>query len=80
MIDKIFKIIADIDNLKAKNPEEFEALRIKYLSKKGIVNSLMSEFRTVSPDKKKEVGLQLNLLKNSLQDRINELKRNLEGR
>ena len=79
MIDKIFRILADIDNLKASNPEEFEALRIKYLSKKGIVNSLMSEFRTVSPDQKKEVGLQLNKLKNSLQDRINELKKNIEN-
>ena len=78
MIDKIFRILADIDNLKASNPEEFEALRIKYLSKKGIVNSLMSEFRTVSPDQKKEVGLQLNKLKNALQDRINELKRDIE--
>lgn len=79
MIDKIFRILADIDNLKASNPEEFEALRIKYLSKKGIVNSLMSEFRTVSPDQKKEVGLQLNKLKNALQDRINKLKRDIEN-
>ena len=79
MIDKIFRILADIDNLKASNPEEFEALRIKYLSKKGIVNSLMSEFRTVSPDQKKEVGLQLNKLKNALQDRINELRRDIEN-
>ena len=79
MIDKIFKILADIDNLKASNPEEFEALRIKYLSKKGIVNSLMSEFRTVSPDQKKEVGLQLNKLKNALQNRINELKREIDN-
>ncbi len=79
MIDKIFRILADIDDLKASNPEEFEALRIKYLSKKGIVNSLMSEFRTVSPEQKKEVGLQLNKLKNSLQERINELKKNIEN-
>ena len=79
MIDKIFRILADIDNLKASNPEEFEALRIKYLSKKGIVNSLMSEFRSVSPDQKKEVGIQLNRLKNTLQDRINELKKNLDN-
>ena len=77
MIDKIFKILSEINNLKANNPEEFEALRIKYLSKKGIISSLMSEFRTVSPDDKKEVGQQLNKLKNTLQDRLNELKENL---
>ena len=79
MIDKIFRILSEIDNLKASNPEEFEALRIKYLSKKGIVNTLMSEFRTVPSDEKKEVGQQLNRLKNALQDRINELKKNLDN-
>lgn len=77
MIDEIFKIFSEINNLKASNPEEFEALRIKYLSKKGVINSLMSEFRTISPDKKKEVGQQLNKLKETLQNRLNELKENL---
>lgn len=79
MIDKIFRILSEIDNLKASNPEEFEALRIKYLSKKGIVNSLMSEFRTVPSEEKKEVGQQLNILKNALQDRINDLKKSLDN-
>ena len=79
MIDKIFRILSEIDNLKATNPEEFEALRIKYLSKKGIVNTLMSEFRTVPSEQKKEVGQQLNILKNALQDRINALKKNLDN-
>ncbi len=79
MIDKIFRILSEIDNLKASNPEEFEALRIKYLSKKGIVNSLMSDFRTVPPEQKKEVGQKLNLLKTALQDRISELKKNIES-
>ena len=79
MIDKIFRILSEIDNLKATNPEEFEALRIKYLSKKGIVNSLMGEFRAVPSEQKKEVGQQLNILKNALQDRINELKKNLDN-
>lgn len=77
MIDEIFKIFSEINNLKASNPEEFEALRIKYLSKKGVINSLMSEFRTVSPDEKREVGQQLNKLKETLQNRLNELKENL---
>lgn len=78
MVDKILKIIAEIDDLKANNPEEFENLRIKYLSKKGVINSLMNEFRDVSADQKKEVGQQLNILKTRVQNRINELKKGLE--
>ena len=33
MIDKIFRILADIDNLKASNPEEFSSY--KYLLKES---------------------------------------------
>ena len=29
------------------NAEELEALRIKYLSKKGVINALMADFRNV---------------------------------
>ncbi|HTN68428.1 MAG TPA: phenylalanine--tRNA ligase subunit alpha [Dysgonamonadaceae bacterium] len=78
MIDRIIKVLSEIKDLKASNPKEYEALRIKYLSKKGVVSSLMSEFRNVSPDEKREVGQQLNKLKNRLQDRLDELKKNLE--
>ena len=78
MIDRIIKLLSEIDNLKANNPEEYEALRIKYLSKKGVISSLMSEFRDVPPEQKKEVGQKLNVLKKAFQDRISELKRELE--
>mgnify|MGYP000484297009 CR=1 FL=1 len=35
MIDKINRLKAEIDALKASKADEIEALRIKYLSKKG---------------------------------------------
>ena len=79
MIDKIIRLLSEIDNLKANNPEEYEALRIKYLSKKGVISSLMSEFRDVPPEQKKEVGQKLNVLKKAFEDRISELKRELEN-
>lgn len=78
MIDRIIKLLSEIDNLKANNPEEYEALRIKYLSKKGVISSLMSEFRDVPPEQKKEVGQKLNVLKKAFQERISQLKRELE--
>ena len=69
MRDRIIKLLSEIDNLKANNPEEYEALRIKYLSKKGVISSLMSEFRDVPSEQKKEVGQKLNHLKKAFQDR-----------
>ena len=46
----------EVEALKAANPEELEALRIKYLSKKGAINDLMADFRNVAAEQKKEVG------------------------
>ena len=74
MIAKIKHLLEEIDTLKASNAEELEALRIKYLSKKGAINDLMADFRNVAADQKKEVGMRLNELKTKAQDKINNLK------
>lgn len=74
MIDKINALKAEIATLSASTTEEAEQLRIKYLSKKGLVTSLFSEFRTVPAEQKKEFGLLLNELKILATDKINELK------
>src|SRR5574344_2965965 len=77
MLAKIEKLLQDINNISASNLEELEALRIKYLSKKGEINSLMADFRNVAADQKKEVGMKINELKNRTQERFNTLKENL---
>lgn len=72
--DKIEALKTEIENLKAANADEVEALRIKYLSKKGFVSLLFDEFKTVAPELKREMGQRLNELKQRAQDRIAELK------
>lgn len=74
MIDKIKDLVAEIEALKANKKEEIEALRIKYLSKKGEISSLFNDFRNVPAEQKKEVGMLLNGLKEKAQSKINELK------
>ena len=39
MIAKIQELLEEVEKLKASNLEEVEALRIKYLSKKGSLNA-----------------------------------------
>lgn len=80
MINKINALLAEIKTLKAEKAEDIEALRIKYLSKKGEISSLMNDFRNVAADQKREVGMQLNILKESAQNRINELKESFENK
>ena len=79
MIDKINALLKEVENLKAANAEELEALRIKYLSKKGEISLLMNDFRNVAADQKREVGQHLNKLKEATQNRINELKASFEN-
>lgn len=74
MLEKINALKAEIDGLSASSAAEVEALRIKYLSKKGAVSELMNEFRTLSPDDKRTLGAPLNELKNYATDRINALR------
>lgn len=79
MINKINNLLTEIDNLQAKSLEEIENLRIKYLSKKGEVSSLMNDFRNVSTEEKREVGMKLNQLKEKAQEKINSLKEAFEN-
>ena len=74
MIEKINDLLAEVSTLTANDEKELEALRIKYLSKKGVMNELMTAFRDVPGDQKRELGQKLNTLKNALQDKINGLR------
>ena len=64
MLEKIQELMAEVEALQAKSATEVEALRIKYLSKKGKITALMADFRNVSADQKREVGIKINELKN----------------
>ena len=79
MIAKINQLLEEVEALKATNAEELEALRIKYLSKKGAINDLMADFRNVAAEQKKEVGMRLNELKTKALDKINALKEQFES-
>ena len=78
MIAKIEQLLQEVEAMTANNAEELEALRIKYLSKKGAINELMADFRNVPAEQKKEVGMKLNELKNKAQEKIATLKESFE--
>lgn len=78
MLEKIQQLMTEVENLQAQTMEEAEALRIKYLSKKGQITELMNEFRNVPADMKKEVGMRINQLKTLATERINTLKEEMQ--
>ena len=78
LLQKIESLIDEINGLQASSAEEIEALRLKYLSKKGEVNALMQDFKNVAADDKKTVGMKINALKTLAFDKINGLRAQLE--
>ncbi len=74
MLEKIQQLLAEVETLQAHSAEELEALRIKYLSKKGSISALMNDFRSVPAEQKKEVGIKINELKTRAFDKINALR------
>lgn len=74
MLDKINTLKEQIEALKAGNAEALEALRIKYLSKKGEISALFNDFRNVPNEQKREIGQKLNELKNLATEKINSLR------
>lgn len=74
MKQKIQSIQSQIAQWQATTPQEVEALRIQFLSKKGEITALFNDFRTVPADQKRELGQLLNQLRQAAEARIAELR------
>ena len=79
MLEKIKRLKEELESARVSAKEEVEELRIKYISKKGQLNQLFSDFKNVSPEQKKAVGQAINELKEFAINKINELKENFEN-
>ena len=74
MKEEIEQILAEIKELKCKTEKDIEDARVRLLGKKGEITKLFEEFRTVTPELKKEFGQKLNVLKKEATAKIEELK------
>ena len=74
MKEAIEKLLAQVAELKATNAKEVEEARVRLLGKKGEITKLFEDFRTCSPDLKREFGRKLNELKQAAAAKIEELK------
>ncbi len=70
MEETIEKLLKEVNAFSFESREEIESFRIKYLSKKGIIPALFSEFKSIPPARKKKLGQQINRLKELVQGKI----------
>ena len=78
LTDKIDELLKEVSALSAKNAEDVEQLRLKYLSKKGEINAIIADFRNVAKEEKRELGIKINELKKAATDKINALRELVE--
>ncbi|HET6990501.1 MAG TPA: phenylalanine--tRNA ligase subunit alpha [Bacteroidia bacterium] len=74
MKDRIENLLLEVEKFAATNAEQAEQFRLKYMSRKGEISVLFDEFKTVSPEMKREVGQLLNKLKTIAQEKIDAVK------
>ena len=79
MLEKIKHLKEELENISVSAKEEVEELRIKYISKKGLLNQLFADFKNVEAEQKKAVGQAINELKEFAQTKITELKERFEN-
>ena len=71
--------MTQVQQMQAQSAEQMEALRIKYLSKKGEITELFNQFREVPKEEKKELGMQLNALRQMAESRLQEMREAFEA-
>lgn len=67
----------DEDSNDVQNLSALENLRLAYMGKKGKITELMTHFREVPAELKKEVGSIINVLKNKIEEKLANLKTEL---
>lgn len=74
MEEQIQQYLSEIEAFTGTSVEEMEAFRIRFLGKKGVMNGLFAEFKTVAPENRKAMGQALNQLKTAAEQKLEALK------
>ena len=70
MKEKINTLQKEIKNYSRSGAEGIEAFRVKYISKKSVINDLFEDFKKLSFEEKKEFGKSLNELKTQAKEKL----------
>ena len=74
MLNKIDELLNEVNQFHSVVKDEIEQFRIKYNGKKGILNDLFEQFKSVPNDQKKEYGQKINIFKHSIGGQLEEFQ------
>ncbi|MFB6257440.1 MAG: phenylalanine--tRNA ligase subunit alpha [Flavobacteriales bacterium] len=69
MKERIQDLLREVEAFEPADAEDLENFRIRFLGKKGVMNELFAQFKEVPNDQKKELGQELNRLKQAAQEK-----------
>lgn len=81
MIDTIKQIEKEFEARfnDAKNSDAIESLRIEFMGKKGKVTQILKQLGKLSPEERKNIGKEINILKSRIDASLKEAKETLGG-
>ena len=80
MLDQINNYKKEIEKLKIKNTKELEYFRVRFISKKSVINDLFKKFKTVPQKEKGKIGSEINTLKTIAKNKLSEASRQLNNK
>ena len=80
MLDQINNYKKEIEKLKINNTKELEYFRVRFISKKSVINDLFKKFKTVSQKEKGKIGSEINTLKTIAKNKLSEASRQLNSK
>ncbi|HRY33961.1 MAG TPA: phenylalanine--tRNA ligase subunit alpha [Bacteroidales bacterium] len=78
MKSKIHDYLEEVRAFSATETGQLEQFRLRFLSKKGILNELFEDFKVLPPSEKRETGMLLNQLKTLVQEKLDGSREKLE--
>ena len=80
MLDQINNYKKEIEKLKINNTKELEYFRVRFISKKSVINDLFKKFKTVPQKEKGKIGSEINTLKTIAKNKLSEASRQLNNK
>jgi len=72
MLDQINNYKKEIEKLEINNSSELEDFRVRFISKKSVINNLFQKFKTIPKKEKGKIGNEINILKNVAKNKLSK--------
>ena len=80
MLEKIDDLLLEVQKFQSSAKDEIEQFRLKFNGKKGIMNDFYDSLKQIPNEQKKDFGQKINILRNSVNEKLEELKSSSENK